>query len=296
MVIILGNSSLGSLRVGSEFEGAVGELLHRLGFKVIDENVEIQCKRKEHSPSKQHEIDLICSFEKSIFVQPWCSTKHILVECKNSLTPFEAEEIAKKQVKNIECFRDNGYKIDGAIIITNVNMKTSIEKIFENVFLWELKRLFLYSFKVYTVADIKSAYEELPKKFSYKKRITKRASDFQGLTAIWGAVEISQKNRKSKYEHNFECFYDYSNSRFNEEMLSNSIQQIKKIVIEKEMQPAKVFIQIHSIGGFTRNLRANFEKIAKEFSDKEISIFTDSHYLFDYSIAPWQPLLGMVYE
>lgn len=62
------------------------------------------------------------------------------------------------------------------------------------------------------------------------------------------------------------------------------------------MQPAEVYIQIHSIGGFTRNLRANFEKTAKELSDKEFSIFADSHYLFDYSIAPWQPLLGIVYE
>ena len=226
--MLLGKSSLGSLRVGSEFEGAVGELLHRLGFKVIDENVEIQCQRKEHSPpSKQHETDLICSFEKSIFVRPWCSTQHILVECKNSLTPFEADSVAKNLVKNIECFKDNGYKVDGAIIITNINMKNSSDKILENVFLWELKRLFLYSFKVYTVADIRSAYEELPKKYSYKIDLLREHQISEGLTAIWGAVENKQKNRKSKYEHNFECFYDISNSRFNEEMLSKSVSKLR---------------------------------------------------------------------
>lgn len=290
------NIFVGGLRVGVEFEIAVEELLYRLGFAIEDENVEIPCKREEHKPKKHHEADLICSFESPIFIKPWCSTKNLLVGCQYSLTHAQLDKSAEDLTKDIECFKDFGYNVEGGILVSGLNLRNPKDRILENVYFWELKRLFLYSFKVYALADMKSMYEELPKGIAYRKDLLKEYEISKGLTFLWGVLEEEQKKSRIKYVHNFECFHDVSRSRFNERKLAFLLAEIKKYVNEAELRPAQVHVQIHSISGFTRNVKKNIQELGKNFSERGFRINADSHFLFDYSIAPWQPILGIVYE
>lgn len=290
------NASIGGFRVGAEFEDAVEELLYPLGFAIVDEDVEIPCKRKEHKPKKHHEADLICSFESPIFIKPWCSTKNVLVQCKYSLTPAQLDKSANDLVEDIECFKDFGYDVEGGILVSGLNIRNPKDKIVKNIYFWELKRLFLYSFKVFTLADMNTMYEELPKGIAYRKDLLREHEISRGLTFLWGVLEEERKKSKVKYAHNFECFHDVSRSRFNEKKLAFLIDEIKKLVYREELRPAEVYIYIHSISGFTRNVKKNIEKMVKNSSERGFRIHADSHSLFDYSIAPWQPILGIIYE
>lgn len=286
---------MGGLRVGAEFEDAIGELLYRLGFTIIDEDVEIPCKLSEHKPKKHHEADLICSFESPIFLKPWCSTKNVLIQCQYSLTPAQLGKSAEDLGKDIECFKHSGYDVEGGILVTGLNIRNPKDRILRNIYFWELKRLFLYSFKVFTLADMKSMYEQLPKEIAYRRDLLREHEISKGLTFLWGVLK-EEKKKRVKYTHNFECFHDVSRSRFNEKKLAFLIGEIKKLVYEEELRPAKVYVTIHSISGFTRSVKKNIEKMAKNSSERGFKIDADSHDLFDYSIAPWQPILGMVYE
>lgn len=286
---------MGGLRVGAEFEDAIGELLYRLGFTIIDEDVEIPCKLSKHEPKKSHEADLICSFGSPIFLKPWCSTKNVLIQCQYSLTPAQLGKSAEDLGKDIECFKDSGYDVEGGILVTGLNIRNPKDRILRNIYFWELKRLFLYSFKVFTLADMKSVYEQLPKEVAYRRDLLREHEISKGLTFLWGVLE-EEKNKRVKYSHNFECFHDVSRSRFNEKKLAFLIGEIKKLVYDKELRPAKVYVTIHSISGFTRSVKKNIEKMVKFSSERGFKIDADSYDLFDYSIAPWQPILGMVYE
>lgn len=286
---------MGGLRVGAEFEDAIGELLYRLGFTIIDEDVEIPCKLSEHKPKKQHEADLICSFESQIFLKPWCSTKNVLIQCQYSLTPAQLGKSAEDLGKDIECFKHSGYDVEGGILVTGLNIRNPKDRILRNIYFWELKRLFLYSFKVFTLADMKSMYEQLPKEIAYRRDLLREHEISKGLTFLWGVLE-EEKKKRVKYTHNFECFHDVSRSRFNEKKLAFLIGEIKKLIYEEGLRPAKVYVTIHSISGFTRSVKKNIEKMVKNSSERGFRIDADSHDLFDYSIAPWQPILGMVYE
>lgn len=292
---MLKDASVGGFRLGAEFEVAVEELLYRLGFEVVDENVEIPCRKKEHSPQKHHEADLICSFESPIFIKPWCSTKNVLVECKHSLSQAKLDKSAKDLIKDIECFKDAAYDVEGGILVTNFNLRNPKDEILKNIFFWELKRLFLYSFKVYSLADMKSAYEQLPKNVTYQTDLLREHEISKGITFLWGVLKV-QKKEKISYEHNIECFYDISRARFNEKKLAYLIEEVKNRISQAELRPAEVYVQIHSISGFTRNVKMNIEKLVRRFSERGFRIQADSHFLFDYSIAPWQPILGIIYE
>jgi len=286
---------VGGLRLGAEFESAVEELLYRLGFKIIDENIEILCRRKEHKQKKHHEADLICSFESPIFIKPWCSTKNLLVQCQYSLTPAQLDKCAEDLSKDIECFKDLGYDAEGGILVSGLIIKNPKDRILKNIYFWELKRVFLYSFKVFTLADMKSMYEILPREIAYRKDLLREHEISKGLTFLWGVLQEKRK-KKVSYIHNFECFHDISRSRFNEKKLAFLLDEIKKYVNKAELRPAKVYVQIHSISGFTRNVKKNIEELVKNFSERGFRLNADSHFLFDYSIAPWQPILGIVYE
>jgi hypothetical protein len=142
---------------------------------------------------------------------------------------------------------------------------------------------------------MKSAYDVLPREITYRRDLLKEHEISKGLTFLWGVLR-ERKKEQSTYEHNFECFHDISRTRFNEKQLAFLLDQIKKRITDKKLMPAKVHIQIHSISGFTQDVKRNIAKMVKENSERGLRIHADSHFLFDYSIAPWSPILGMIYE
>jgi hypothetical protein len=142
---------------------------------------------------------------------------------------------------------------------------------------------------------MKSAYDSLPKEVTYRRDLLKEHEISKGLTFLWGVLG-ERKEQRSTYVHNFECFHDISRTRFNEKQLASLLEQVKKRIIEKNLMPAKVHIQIHSISGFTQDVKRNISKMVKENSERGLRLHADSHFLFDYSIAPWSPILGMIYE
>jgi len=288
-------ASIGGFRLGADFEVAVEELIYRLGYSIYEENLEVPCKKLAHKPTESHEADLLVSFDSDVFIRPWCSSDNPIIDCKHSLSRKKAEDAAKDLLKDIDCFKEGGYKVDGGILITNSNIRDPLDKIGESIFLWDQKRLFLYSFKVFMLADMKSAYDQLRGKTSYKVDLLKEHVIDRGITFLWGALEL-QRKKKISYIHDFECFYDLSTPRINISVLNNIFEQIKSHTTRENLIPANVYITFHSLSGFTRNVKTRVQKIAEKVSSNDIILHTDEHQLFDYSIAPWQTLLGIVYE
>jgi len=255
-------------RWGFDFEDLASHLLSSLGYKIVNENFDVECTDPSHH-KQSHEIDIIADFFSENFVRPLDSPEgRVLFECKIGEVKLTDVEEAENKLK---CLNNCGKfgVLSGAIIMTNSRPKVKIK---DNIFCWDMRKLFFYASKVFH-------FKRLQRKGAFTFR-EQRLEHFSYTTFI-----PSFETDKNIFV--FMIFHEDEENPLNKLIIEETWAtiQIKYANFWKAYSNIEARIEAHSLSGFTRDIESSVLII------NGINIYVEN--ALDYSTAPWSVLLGV---
>jgi hypothetical protein len=251
-------------RKGSDFEQSFKTMLACLGFKIICENVGVQCGNPDHK-TPEHSIDVLAQHI-GPFPRP--------CESYDGLTLFDLrarekvpEEELNRVSRTLECLRKTNSYADarGAVFVTCRGMTPKLAgdlKNYSEIKCWDINRLSLYG----RMAEL----------FPYRARCKYHSENKMRII-----LHHPNPYDAPPYYVTAELFYEEEN-RLNLDNLKRGLVALRKIMPWGSIAD----VRVRSLSGFTSDLPLVLTTVAKDCSSWFRRVRIAPGRLFDYT-RPW---------
>jgi hypothetical protein len=254
-------------RKGLDFERSTAAMLTCLGFKIVAENIRVECLDPSNHTKNPHEIDLLIQHVGPL-PRPFTSHDGLTyLDCTTAenLSADYFQELSEA----VDCLRKDSRYTDtkGAIFATDRRLTSTVKDSARRsgMICWDLDRLSLYG----------SLAELFP-----LRGHTHFHPEGSTIFAVYEPITYVPRQI-------YAGLYSESDERFNRDCLADALLCLRKLLPLVSITD----VSVHSLSGFTSDVPMILDDLGKECGSRVKRIKLSPERLYDHT-RPWFPALS----